>query len=75
MRWRVDGDGDGDRDPQNLYDAAAAAAAYLCHGRRLDDEAGIRAGYFSYNHSEAYVEAVLAHAYRYRGLRIPDLAR
>jgi hypothetical protein len=75
MRWRVDGDGDGDRDPQNLYDAAAAAAAYLCHGRRLDDEAGIRAGYFSYNHSEAYVEAVLAHAYRYRGLRIPDPAR
>ena len=47
-------------DGANLYDAAAAAAVYLCHGRRLDSEAGIRAGYFSYNHSEAYVEAVLA---------------
>ncbi|HET6662642.1 MAG TPA: lytic murein transglycosylase, partial [Acidimicrobiales bacterium] len=75
MRFRQDGDGDGDRDPQNLYDAAAAAATYLCYGRRLDSEAGIRAGYFSYNHSEAYVEAVLAHAYRYRGLRIPNPAR
>jgi membrane-bound lytic murein transglycosylase B len=74
-RFRADGDGDGDRDPQNLYDSAAAAAEYLCHGRRLDSEAGIRAGYFSYNHSEAYVEAVLGHAYRYRTLRIPNPAR
>jgi len=71
-RFSHDGDGDGDEDPQNLYDATAAAAAYLCHGRRLDSEPGLRAGYFSYNHSEAYVEAVLAHAYRYRELRIPQ---
>jgi membrane-bound lytic murein transglycosylase B len=70
-RWGRDGDGDGDRDPQNLYDATAAAAAYLCNGRDLTSEAGIRAGYFSYNHSVAYVDAVLAHAYGYRQLVIP----
>jgi len=70
-RWGRDGDGDGDRDPQNLYDATAAAAAYLCHGRTLADDAGLRAAYFSYNHSEAYVENVLAHAHRYAAFRIP----
>jgi hypothetical protein len=35
------------------------------------DDAGLRAGYFSYNHSEAYVEAVLANAHGYAGYRIP----
>ena len=71
-RFAQDGNGDGESDPQNIYDATAAAAAYLCHGRRVDSEAGLRAGYFSYNHSLAYVDAVLAHAYRYRDVRIPD---
>lgn len=70
-RWGRDGDGDGDVDPQNLYDATAAAAAYLCNGRALTDDAGLRAGYFSYNHSEAYVENVLAHAHGYARFRIP----
>ena len=70
-RWGRDGDNDGDVDPQNLYDATAAAAEYLCFGRDLFTEEGIRAGYFSYNHSEAYVEAVLAHAYAYREFVIP----
>lgn len=69
--WGRDGDGDGDEDPQNLYDATAAAAAYLCNGRSMADEAGIRAGYFSYNRSEAYVEHVWAQALRYRAFRIP----
>ena len=70
-RWARDGDGDGDRDPQNLYDATAAAAAYLCSGRTMRDEAGMRAGYFSYNRSEAYVESVLAYARGYSTFRIP----
>lgn len=68
--WGRDGDGDGDEDPQNLYDAAAAAAAYLCAGRSVSSEEGLRAGYFSYNHSEVYVENVLRHAYAYRQLVI-----
>lgn len=73
-RWARDGDGDGDRDPQNLYDAAASAAAYLCHNRSMADEGGMRAGFFSYNHSEAYVENVLGHARRYAAFRIPPPA-
>ena len=71
-RFARDGNGDGELDPQNIYDATAAAAAYLCTGRRLDSEAGLRAGYFSYNHSLAYVDAVLQHAYTYRDHRIPE---
>ena len=74
-RWGRDGDGDGDVDPQNLYDATAAAAAYLCAGRGLATEEGLRAGYFSYNHSEAYVENVLRNAYAYRQLQIPSQSR
>jgi membrane-bound lytic murein transglycosylase B len=70
-RWGRDGDGDGDEDPQSIYDATAAAAAYLCHGRTLTDDAGLRAGYFSYNHSEEYVDNVLGHARAYARFRIP----
>ncbi|HYI60825.1 MAG TPA: lytic murein transglycosylase [Acidimicrobiales bacterium] len=71
--WSRDGDGDGTADPQSFYDATAAAAAYLCAGRSdLTDEAQLRAGYFSYNHSGAYVEAVLAEARRYQAaLTVP----
>jgi membrane-bound lytic murein transglycosylase B len=71
-RWARDGNGDGERDPQNLYDAAAAAAAYLCNGRRLSDDNGLRAGYFSYNQSLAYVERVLGFAHDYSTLAIPS---
>ena len=45
--WRayaVDGDGDGVRDPQDVEDATATAAAYLCaDGRDLSTESGVRA--------------------------------
>ena len=70
-RWGRDGNGDSVEDPQNIYDAAAAAAAYLCNGRRLVDDAGLRAGYFSYNQSAAYVERVLGFAHSYASLAIP----
>ncbi len=66
-RWGRDGDRDGRRDPHSLYDAAAAAAAYLCHGRSdLGVDAQLRSAYFSYNHSQAYVAAVIAAAHGYR---------
>ena len=62
-----DGNGDGRADPQNMYDATASAAAYLCHsGPGLDGDAGLRRAYFSYNHSSAYVEQVLGHARHYQ---------
>jgi membrane-bound lytic murein transglycosylase B len=62
--WRsagVDASGDGIADPNNVYDAAFAAARYLCAGAgglRTDTEAGFRAAAFSYNHSAAYVNEV-----------------
>ncbi len=65
--WGRDGDGDGVADPHTFYDATAAAAAYLCAGRTdLTDEAQLRAAYLSYNHSQAYVSAVLGEARRYQ---------
>ncbi len=65
-RWQADGNEDGTSSPHNLYDAALAAAKYLCHGRTgLEADPGLRAGYFSYNHSAAYVERVLSFARSY----------
>ena len=62
--WRAfgrDGDGDGARDPQNVFDAAASAATYLClGGRDLSDAADLQAAVLSYNHSTAYVDLVLS---------------
>ena len=56
----VDGDGDGTADPQNVYDAAASAAGYLCAGgRNLSDPASRRAAILSYNQSDEYVRTVL----------------
>ncbi|MBL8775658.1 MAG: lytic murein transglycosylase [Acidimicrobiales bacterium] len=66
-RWGRDGNGDGVANPQNLYDAALSAAAYLCaSGPGLDGDAGLRRAYFSYNHSDAYVAQVLGHAREYQ---------
>ncbi len=66
-RWGLDADGDGRVDPQDIDDAAAAAARYLCHlGRRLDTTSGWRAAVHGYNNSTAYVALVDRHARRYR---------
>ena len=56
-----DGDGDGRRDPQNVFDASYAAAAYLCRGGRdLSPEAALREAFWSYNQSADYVSAAPA---------------
>ncbi|MBA2282253.1 MAG: lytic transglycosylase domain-containing protein [Acidimicrobiia bacterium] len=70
-RFGTDGDLDGDIDPQNMYDAVAAAADYLCHNRVVRTETDLRAGYFSYNHSQVYVETVFGYAVNYAAFRIP----
>lgn len=62
--WRAygqDGDGDGTADPQNVYDAALAAAAHLCRTAPgdYDDIAALSAALYAYNRSSAYVERVL----------------
>ena len=58
--WGADGNGDGVADPQNVEDAALAAANYLCAGGRdLSRPADLTAAVLSYNHSRAYLATVL----------------
>lgn len=65
-RWGTDGSGDGRADPNNVLDAAVAAARYLCaSGGDLTTAQGWTRAVFSYNHSDAYVRSVLARANRY----------
>jgi hypothetical protein len=57
----VDADNDGQRNPQDIYDAALGSAVYLCSGPDdLSTTAGQRAAVFRYNHSQKYVDLVLA---------------
>jgi membrane-bound lytic murein transglycosylase B len=63
----VDADNDGQRNPQDIYDASLASAVYLCSGSDdLSTDAGDRSAVFRYNHSQQYVDLVLAimHAYQ-----------
>jgi hypothetical protein len=67
--WKVfgvDGDGDGVADPQDVEDAAASAAGFLCHGGRdLAAPATLRAAVLAYNHSTAYLDLVSTYQQRY----------
>jgi membrane-bound lytic murein transglycosylase B len=64
--WARDGDGDGTADPQDIDDAAAAAAAYLCGtGQDLTSGPGWSAAVYAYNHSSTYVSAVYLAASTY----------
>ncbi len=73
--WRMvrrDGDGDGRMDPHNLYDAALAAAVYLCrNGDRLDQRVGQNRAILTYNRSQPYVDQVLGHHRTYQRLDLP----
>jgi hypothetical protein len=73
-RFQADGNDDGTRSPFNLYDATLAAANYLCTASSgLDADPGLRRAYFSYNHSLAYVDAVLGYARHYeRRVEVPE---
>ncbi len=65
-KWSTDGDGDGTGDPQDLDDAAMAAARYLCAGGRdMSTGQGWWAGVLSYNNSVAYGQRVFALAENY----------
>jgi len=62
----VDADGDGQRNPQDINDAALAAAVYLCSGSAdLSTMAGQEHAVFRYNHSQSYVDTVLGVASAY----------
>ena len=62
-----DGDRDGTRSPNDIDDAALAAAGYLCSGGgSLDDDGAVKAAVFRYNPSDYYVALVTAFARGYR---------
>jgi membrane-bound lytic murein transglycosylase B len=62
-----DGDGDGVESPNDIDDAALAAAAYLCSGSgSVLGESAMRAAIFRYNASEEYVALVMAMEQGYR---------
>ncbi len=60
--WGVDGNGDGIADPWNATDAVYSAARYLAASGAHED---LPRAVFSYNHSQDYVDAVLAGAARF----------
>ena len=66
LRWGVDANGDGRVSLYDVRDAAASCANYLA---RHDFAADRRAAVWSYNHSPAYVDAVLGLARRLGGER------
>lgn len=67
VRFATDGDHDGSLDPQDLEDAAATAASYLCDdGRDLARPAELRAAVLAYNHSRNYLRLVMTLMARYR---------
>ncbi len=67
QRWGSDGDRDGVEDPQDIDDAALAAARYLCSGDGgLDQPGPAAAAVRRYNNSTEYVQLVLATAASYR---------
>ncbi|MFC7216629.1 lytic murein transglycosylase [Streptomyces polyrhachis] len=58
--WGADANGDGKRDPNNIFDAALAAARYLCaHDRDLATVQGREQAILSYNPSREYLSTVL----------------
>ncbi len=74
-RWAADGNADEQADPHNIYDAAGAAARYLCFSRGdLVTEPAIRGALLAYNRSAPYGTKVLAEGGRYRDrLDLPDV--
>jgi membrane-bound lytic murein transglycosylase B len=71
-RWSADGNVDGFADPNNIYDAALAAARYLCAvSGDLRSEEGTRRALIGYNRSEAYVQRVYDLANGYSAIPLP----
>jgi membrane-bound lytic murein transglycosylase B len=67
-RYGVDGNGDGVANPNNIYDAAATAARYLCRSGPMQTDDDMTRGFLSYNHSDTYAAMVLGFAKAYAAL-------
>jgi membrane-bound lytic murein transglycosylase B len=70
MRYGADGDGDGRVDIFNVRDAVNSMANYLrAHGftGNLEDEATLREALFRYNHSQTYVNTIMAVSHFLKG--------
>lgn len=67
--WRtrgLDGSGDGVADVDNLYDAARAAASYLCRSSSaLDTAAGLAVAFKRYSGTAAYAARAMSLAFGY----------
>lgn len=64
--WPSDGNGDGVGDPQNIADAAIAAANHMCRASGgMSTPDGWRAGITAYNTATDYLEKVAAAAQQY----------
>jgi hypothetical protein len=73
--WGQDANSDGRKDPNNIYDAALAAAKYLCAGGRdLSVKEDLDRAILSYNRSREYLRTVLSwFEYYKRGThQVPD---
>ncbi|MEU5049484.1 lytic transglycosylase domain-containing protein [Streptomyces sp. NPDC021096] len=73
----ADGNGDGKQDPNNIFDATAGTARYLCSGGKdLNNPGDLDRAILSYNQSREYVNAVLAwmRAYKSSSSAVPDPA-
>jgi membrane-bound lytic murein transglycosylase B len=64
-KWASDANGDDVADPNQIDDAAQAAARYLCASGPMTDAEGWRAAVFSYNHDNHYVDRVATLANEY----------
>lgn len=66
VRYKSDSAGDGVADPQTLYDAALAAASYLCSGGlNLRDEKKLTTAVLRYHNSMLYARNVIGWAAAY----------
>ncbi|MFJ6678439.1 lytic transglycosylase domain-containing protein [Microbacterium sp. NPDC091382] len=64
-RWGADGNADGVRDPNQIDDAALAAARYLCRRGPMVTETAWRDAVFTYNPLTRYIDDVATRANQY----------
>ena len=57
-KWGSDANGDDIADPNQIDDAALTTARYLCASGSMTSPEGWRAGVYSYNHDNDYVDKV-----------------